>query len=53
MEPTVKPTERVQGNNFRFDSSSEAMIAIQEAGKEGGWNKEDIEALQVKITDMA
>lgn len=53
MEPSANPAERAQGTNFRFDSSSEAMIAIQEAGKEGNWVKEDIAVLQEKITDMA
>lgn len=53
MEPSANPAERAQGTSFRFDSSSDAMIAIQDAGKEGGWAKEDIAALQEKITDMA
>lgn len=53
MEPSANPAERAQGTSFRFDSSSEAMIAIQEAGKEGTWSKEDIAVLQEKITDLA
>ncbi len=53
LEPSTNPVERAKGPGFRFDASSEAMIALQEAGKEGSWPKDDIVKLQSKVNDLA
>ncbi|HYG75694.1 MAG TPA: HEAT repeat domain-containing protein [Planctomycetota bacterium] len=53
MEPSADPTQRNTGSTFRFDSSPEAIIDIQDAAKEGNWSKEDTATLQKKITELA
>jgi HEAT repeat protein len=40
-------------SNCHFDSSTEALIQIQEAGKEGGWKQEDVKALQMKVIEIS
>ena len=41
------------GSQCRFDSSNDAIIEIQDSGKEGGWKQEDIKTLQKKIIEVA
>ena len=39
--------------NSQFDSSTDALIALQEAGIKGAWKPEQISTLQTKIIDVA
>jgi len=53
LEPTVAPGEGQKGANCRFDATSEAMISLQKACKEGAWQNKDIEKLQTKVIELA
>ncbi|MGD0089553.1 MAG: HEAT repeat domain-containing protein [Planctomycetota bacterium] len=53
LEPAAGPGEARKGANCRFDASTDAMISLQKAGKEGGWQAEDIKKLQTKVIELA
>jgi hypothetical protein len=53
LEPTQIPGEMQKASNCRFDASSEALITLQKAGKEGGWAPEDVKKMQTKIIELA
>jgi len=44
---------RADAQNCHFDSSNDALIAIQDAGKAGGWPADDIKVLQKKVIEIA
>jgi HEAT repeat protein len=44
---------QANGTNCRFDSSNDAIIEIQVAGKEGGMKIEEIKALQKRVIEVA
>lgn len=53
LKPSPTPGEAQRGANCRFDASSEAMISIQKACKEGNMPPEDTKKLLSEVIDLA
>jgi HEAT repeat protein len=43
----------IDASPCHFDSSAEALIEVQKAGKEGGWSADDVGKLQEKVIAVA